>query len=308
MLDLTLAERRDAERGVEVKKVAVHGAATVRFEHRHGETRLATLYHHDPLRVLLPTPRRGDLPVAVLATTSGGMVGGDRMDIDLSVGPGARALVTTQAAEKVYRSTGADCRIDTRVAVEPGGWLEWLPQEAIVFEGSRLRRLTRLELSGDARLIAGEMLVFGRAAFGETVTRGLIRDAWEVTRDARLVWADALHLDGAVDEALQHPAGFAGAAACATLLHAAPDAADRLDAVRALADGLGADGLGADDMEANGLEAGARVGATAFDGLLVIRILGGDARAVRRAYAALWSGLRAAAAGLPTRLPRLWEV
>lgn len=276
----------------EEKKVAVHGAATVRFEHRHGETRLATLYHHDPLRVLLPTPRRDDLPIAVLATTSGGMVGGDRMDIDLSVGPRARALVTTQAAEKVYRSTGEDCRIDTCVSVDAGAWLEWLPQEAIVFEGSRLRRLTRIELAGDARLIAGEMLVFGRAAFGETVTRGLIRDAWEVRRDGRALWADALHLDGDIAEALNHPAGFAGAGACATLLHAAPDAGRHLDAVRALAEGL----------------EGARVGATAFDGLLVARILGGDARAVRRAYAALWSGLRAEAAGLPTRLPRLWEV
>ncbi|MBP2231368.1 urease accessory protein [Azospirillum agricola] len=280
----------------EQKKVAVHGAATVRFEHRHGETRLATLYHHDPLRVLLPTPRRGDVPIAVLATTSGGMVGGDRMDIDLSAGPGARALVTTQAAEKVYRSTGADCRIDTRVAVEAGAWLEWMPQEAIVFEGSRLRRLTRLELAGDSRLIAGEMLVFGRAAFGETVTRGLIRDAWEVVRDGRAVWADALHLDGDIAETLNHPAGFGGAGACATLLHAAPDAADRLDAVRALADGA---------AQQDGY---ARVGATAFDGLLVVRILGGDARAVRRAYMVLWSGLRAEAAGLPTRLPRLWEV
>jgi len=276
----------------EEKKVAVHGAATVRFEHRHGETRLATLYHHDPLRVLLPTPRRDDLPIAVLATTSGGMVGGDRMDIDLSVGPGARALVTTQAAEKVYRSTGEDCRIDTRVTVEPGGWLEWLPQEAIVFEGSRLRRLTRLDLTGDARLIAGEMLVFGRAAFGETVTRGLIRDAWEVVRDGRALWADALHLDGDIAETLNHPAGFGGAAACATLLHAAPDAPRHRAALRALAE----------------TAEGARVGVTAFDGLLVARILGGDARAVRRAYAALWSGLRAEAAGLPTRLPRLWEV
>ncbi|CAO3422971.1 urease accessory protein UreD [Azospirillum doebereinerae] len=276
----------------EEKKVAVHGAATVRFEHRHGETRLATLYHHDPLRVLLPTPRRDDLPIAVLATTSGGMVGGDRMDIDLSVGPGARALVTTQAAEKVYRSTGEDCRIDTRVTVEAGGWLEWLPQEAIVFEGSRLRRLTRIDVAPDARLIAGEMLVFGRAAFGETVTRGLIRDAWEVSRDGRSLWADALHLDGDIAETLNHPAGFGGAAACATLLHAAPDAVRHRDALRALAEGA----------------EGARVGVTGFDGLLVVRILGGDARAVRRTYAALWSGLRAEAAGLPTRLPRLWEV
>ncbi|WP_042696190.1 urease accessory protein UreD [Azospirillum sp. B506] len=280
------------EKAREEKKVAVHGAATVRFDHRHGETRLATLYHHDPLRVLMPTPRRDDLPIAVLATTSGGMVGGDRLDIDLSAGPGARALITTQAAEKVYRSTGADCRIDTRLAVEEGGWLEWMPQEAIVFEGSRLRRLTRIELSGDARVVAGEMLVFGRAAFGETVTRGLIRDAWEVARDGRLVWADALHLDDDIAEALVHPAGFGGAAACATLLHAAPDASRHLDAVRVLAEPL----------------EGARIGATALDGLLIVRILGGEARAVRRAYAALWSGLRAEAAGLPTRLPRLWEV
>ncbi|TWA76066.1 urease accessory protein [Azospirillum brasilense] len=275
-----------------MKKVAVHGAATVRFEHRHGATRLATLYHHDPLRVLLPDPRAGDLPIAVLVTTSGGLVGGDRLDVALSAGPGAAALVTTQAAEKVYRSAGPDCRIDTRVTVEAGGWLEWMPQEAIVFEGSRLRRLTRLELEGDARLIAGEMLVFGRAAFGETVTRGLVRDAWELVRDGRLAWADALHMDGDLAETLAHPAGFGGAEACATLLFAAPDAGSRRDALRAAAEGL----------------EGVRVGATAFDGLLVVRILGGEARSVRNAYAALWSHLRAAAAGLPTRLPRLWEV
>ncbi len=275
-----------------MKKVAVHGAATVRFEHRHGATRLATLYHHDPLRVLMPDPRAGDLPIAVLVTTSGGLVGGDRLDVSLSAGPGAAALVTTQAAEKVYRSAGPDCRIDTRVTVESGGWLEWMPQEAIVFEGSRLRRLTRLELEGDARLIAGEMLVFGRAAFGETVTRGLVRDAWELVRDGRLVWADALHLDGDIAETLAHPAGFGGAGACATLLYAAPDAGIRLDALREAAEGL----------------TGVRVGATALDGLLVVRILGGQALAVRGAYAALWSHLRAAAAGLPTRLPRLWEV
>ena len=296
MVQVAVADRPEesagGEKAREEKKVAVHGAATVRFEHRHGQTRLATLYHHDPLRVLMPTPRRDDLPIAVLATTSGGMVGGDRMDIALSVGAGAKALITTQAAEKVYRSTGADCRIDTDLSVEEGGWLEWMPQEAIVFEGSRLRRLTRIDLSGDGRAIAGEMLVFGRAAFGETVTRGLIRDAWEVARDGRLVWADALHLDDDIAEALAHPAGFGGAAACATLLHAAPDAARHLDAVRALAEPI----------------EGARVGATALDGLLIVRILGGDARAVRRAYAALWSGLRAEAAGLPTRLPRLWEV
>ncbi|WP_247889067.1 urease accessory protein UreD [Azospirillum brasilense] len=99
-------------------------------------------------------------------------------------------------------------------------------------------------------------------------------------------------MDGDLAETLAHPAGFGGAGACATLLFAAPDAGSRLDALRAAAEGL----------------EGVRVGATAFDGLLVVRILGGEARSVRNAYAALWSHLRAAAAGLPTRLPRLWEV
>ncbi|WP_307833687.1 urease accessory protein UreD, partial [Azospirillum brasilense] len=90
-----------------MKKVAVHGAATVRFEHRHGATRLATLYHHDPLRVLLPDPRAGDLPIAVLVTTSGGLVGGDRLDVALSAGPGAAAPGTTQAAGEGYPPAGA---------------------------------------------------------------------------------------------------------------------------------------------------------------------------------------------------------
>lgn len=279
-------------RAGEIKKVAVHGAAEIRFERRDGATRLATLYHHDPLRWLMPTPRAGDLPNAVLVTTSGGLVGGDRLDLAVSAGPGAAALVTSQAAEKVYRSTGADCRIETRVTVEPGGWLEWMPQEAIVFDGSRLRRSTRLDLHGDARALAGEMLVFGRAAHGERLTRGLVRDAWEVAVDGRLVWADALHLDGDLGATIAHPAAFDGAGACATLLLAGPGGAGHLDLVR----------------EAMGGLAGVRAGASVVDGLLVMRALGREARDVRRAYASLWSTLRSAAAGLPARLPRLWEV
>lgn len=285
---------RPPDQPVPPKKVSVHGGASLRFEHRHGATRLAELYHHDPLRWLLPDPRPGDLPVAVLVTTSGGMVGGDRLDIAISCGPAASALITTQAAERVYRSTGADCLIETDVRVETGGWLEWMPQEAITFEGARLRRNTRLSVAAGGRMIAGEMLVFGRAAFGETVTRGLIRDAWEVTLGGRLIWADALHLDGDIAEALAHPAGFGGAGACATLLLAGGDAATHLVAARDLAEQIAEDGL--------------RTGVTAFDGLLVIRILGQRAGQARSAYARMWSGLRAAAAGLPTRLPRLWEI
>jgi urease accessory protein len=217
---------------VDSPRLTIHGGAEVRFERRDGATRLARLYHHDPMRVLFPNPRTGDLPVATLVTTSGGLVGGDRLDISLSVGPDAQALITTQAAEKIYRSTGADVRITAEISVESGAWLEWLPQETILFDGARLRRSTSLALSGSARLLAGELLVFGRIARGERFAYGLARDAWEVRRDGRLVWGDALHLDGDIATILDHPACFGGATAYGTILYAAPDAVEHLDAAR----------------------------------------------------------------------------
>ncbi len=95
----------------------VHGVAEVRFVDKSGETRLDHLYQHDPLRVLFPTPPAGDLPNAVLVTTSGGLVGGDRLDISVSAGPDTAAMATAQAAEKVYRSTGKDSLINVRLSV-----------------------------------------------------------------------------------------------------------------------------------------------------------------------------------------------
>ncbi|WP_158045834.1 urease accessory protein UreD [Skermanella pratensis] len=281
----------------EQPRLKIHGAARVRFEHRAGTTRLANLYHHDPLRVLFPNPRVGDLPIATLVTTSGGLVGGDRLDIAIEIGPGASALVTTQAAEKIYRSTGADVQVSADVTVGPDGWLEWLPQEAILFDGARLRRATTLGLAGSARLMAGELLVFGRIARGERFTRGLARDAWEVRRDGRLVWADALHLDGDIGSILDHPACFRGATAYGTILYAASDAARHLDAARGMINTVVSEA-----------PPGVLAAATCLDGMLVIRWLGDRAHHVRRAYACFWAGFRAHVAGLPARLPRLWDV
>src|SRR3954447_23354805 len=137
-------------------RLTIHGSAEIRFEYRDGATRLARLFHHDPLRVLFPNPRSGDLALGTLVTTSGGLVGGDRLDNALSVGPDAAAMVTTQAAEKVYRSNGPDVHVSTGLKVADGAWMEWLPQEAILFDGARLRRATSLDVAGKGRVMAGE--------------------------------------------------------------------------------------------------------------------------------------------------------
>jgi urease accessory protein len=233
----------------------------------------------------------GDIPTAAIVTTSGGLVAGDRIDVRVSLGLGAAAHVTASAAEKIYRSTGAITVVEQRLDVEEAGRLEFLPPETILFDGTRLRRTTAVRLAEDARFLGGGIIVFGRRARGEAFTRGLLRDVWEVRREGRLVWGDALHVDGDVALVMNDPACLDGAAACATLILAAPGAASLVDGAR----------------EVQG-RSGVRGGVTLVNGLLVARWLGPDALALRRAYADLACHLRAAAMNLPPRLPALWHV
>ena len=271
------------------------GVAQIGFAVNDGRTRLTHLYERNPLRVLFPAAEAGDAALAVLVTTSGGLVAGDRLDIAVSVGEGAAAHVTGSAAEKLYRSTGATTVIDQRLHVAVDGWLEYLPPETILFDRTRLRRRTRVDLAEGAGFLGGGVLVFGRIAMGERFGTGLLHEDWQVRRGGAPIWGDALHIEDDVAAVMDHPACFAGAAACATLILAPRDG----EARRYLDGARGVQRLGT----AEGLHAGV----TALNGVLVARWLG-DGASVRRAYAELACHLRAAAMGLPPRLPRLWHV
>jgi urease accessory protein len=273
----------------------VAGVAEIGFVRRDGATRLAHLYQHDPLRVLFPAPEPGDIPLAVLLTTSGGLVAGDRLTVTVTVEGSAAAQVTAAAAEKVYRSTGATTEITQHLSVGEGAWLEYLPPETILFDGARLRRETIVELGPGAGFLGGGILVFGRQARGERLTHGLVNERWEVWRDGAVVWGDALHLDGDVAATIADPACFAGAAACATLILAPPagEPAAFLEPAR--------------NVQVRCSAPGMQAGATVVSGLLVARWLAQDALPLRRAYADLACHLREAAMGLPPRLPRLWH-
>lgn len=261
------------------------GAAEIVF----AQSGLARLYQRTPCRVLFPTPEPNDIPVAALLTTSGGLAGGDRLSIAAAAGEGARAAVATAAAEKVYRSQGADTRVAVSLRAERGAWLEWLPQESILFDGARLRRSLTLEVAPSARLLAAEMFVLGRIARGERFARGFLRETWRVHRGGVLVWADALRLADDVAAVQARAGAFAGAAAFATALYVGEDAASLLGTARDLA---------ASDT--------CRGGATVVNGVLLARFLG-TAVGVRRAVMGYVAGLRQKAAGLPPRLPRLWH-
>lgn len=265
------------------------GAAEIRFQRRGGVSALAYLYQHAPCRVLFPKPPTGELPTAVMLTTSGGLTGGDRIAISIAAETGAQATVTTQAAEKIYRSAGPDCVIDVNLSVERDSWLEYLPQETILFEGARLRRRTQATVAPGGRLLAGEMLVFGRLARGELFRHGLMREEWRVRREGPLAWMDVLLLNGEIEAKLDAAAGFDGARALASSVYVGDDAPSLLETARALT-----------------VEGDCRCGVSLVRGVLVARFLGPDPVRVRQALMRYLGGMRETAAGLSNRMPPVW--
>jgi urease accessory protein len=272
------------------------GIAEIGFHERDGITRLAELYQRDPLRVLFPTPAAGDPPLAVIVTTSGGLVAGDRLDISARVAARATAQITTSAAEKVYRSTGGTTTIAQALSIGSDAALEFLPQETILFDRARLERKTVVELAPDAAFLGGEIVIFGRRARDECFAHGFFREVWELRRDGRVVWGDALQLEEDVGRIIDNPACFDGAAAFATMILAPRYDDDHgfLESARAVLSVRAISGL--------------RSGVTLVGGVIIARWLGADAAALRRAYVDLACHFRSAALGLPPRLPRIWHV
>jgi urease accessory protein len=245
-----------------------------------GETRRTHVDEAGSLRVRF-LRRTSDELEAVLVNTAGGIAGGDRFDLDMAVGAGARLAVSTAAAEKVYRSLGPEATINVKLKVEAGGSLLWLPQETILFDQARLRRSIEVDVAGDAKLVLAEALVFGRSAMGETLKQGSLMDRWRIRRDGKLAFAETLCLDGAIASKLGEKAVAGGGVAVATLLITPGDEA-MVGKIREL-----------------GGRFRSEVAASAWNGLAVARLVAKDGAALRH-------DLALALTALGVALPRPW--
>lgn len=257
----------------------VRGAARVAL--RPGG-RLGDLYQQGSAKAILP--RVSGAPEVVFLNTAGGLTGGDRLSYRLDLGAGLRATATTQTAERAYRAGQGRARMDVGFTVGPGGWLDWLPQETILFEGAALVRRTEIRLDPGAKgCLALETLVLGRAAMGETVTRLDLTDDRRVWRGDRLVHADPVRL---TDDALRpQAAGLGEARAVASLVLLAQGAEDAVEPLARVLD-----------------EPGTRAAASALPGRLVLRALAVDSWPLRRLMARALTLLR------PGPLPRVWQM
>ncbi len=269
----------------------MEGRAEISLE-RISEDRFRIDYRQQaPLKIFLPRIDPGAAAEVVLANSAGGIAGGDHLTVRVAVGADAAVVVTSQAAEKAYRSRGPAADLETRVTVGPRARLAWVPQETILFDGARLHRRLEFNLDGTACLLAGEMWVFGRIARGEVFVQGLLHDVWRIRRNGRLVWADSLRLDGDIRRPLDAIAGFAGARAAAVLVLAGPDAAGLLEPVRRIID-----------------RAPCRAGATVIGEVLVARWLGLDPAEVRVGYGECAAALMQQADPARSSLPVVWHV
>ena len=136
-------------------------------------TAVETAYAESPLRFLTPR-NHGTAAWAYTSTLGGGLVGGDRLALDITVGPGAAAFVSSQGPTRVFRSArGATSETVARVA--EGGALVLCPDPTACFAGARYTQLTEVTLGPGASLALWEVLSAGRERWGFTRCRSTLR-------------------------------------------------------------------------------------------------------------------------------------
>ena len=208
-------------------------------------------------KLRIPARLAGQSPEAIIINTSGGLAGGDRFEVEVLTK--GELCLTTQAAEKIYRSLGSETRVTTRFRADGKAQLLWLPQEAILFDGAQLKRSFDAELDASATMLAVETVVLGRKAMKEQLTDFSFHDHWRIRQNGRLIYADDLRLD---PTRVKGAAALNGAYAFATLVYVGPASESMLEPLREI---IGSGG-----------------GVSAWDGKLIARLVSVDGFEVRK--------------------------
>ena len=251
---------------------------------------LARREHAGPLVVQKPLyPEGAGVCQCVVVHPPAGIAGGDRLALDLAVGHGAWAQITTPGAAKWYRSTGAMASQTLRARVEAGAVLEWLPQGTIVYDGARTASDARIELARTATFIGADVVSLGRRASGERFRCGEWRQRFEIVRDDALIWSERALLRPEIRIATS-PVGLNGASVFGTFVAVGPRIDDSmLPALRDVAHARG------------------DAAVTRLPDVVVARYRGDSMEAAGAYCAALWSVLRPALTDRAALRPRIWN-
>ncbi len=257
---------------------------------------VARFEHSGPLRILQSLYPEGDATCHnVLVHPPGGLVGGDTLDIALTVGPGAHALITTPGATRFYRSDGEMALQAVRARIEDGARLEWLPLEALVYTGCIARNQAVFDLAPGAEMIGWDVISLGLPLANQPFLSGQFDQHIEVSGS----WLERARISAADALLMNSPLGLAGRHCAATLFFAAgnPIARPRRDAALEAARAL---------AEAHSLHLTA--GATSPNGsVIVLRVLAPVVEPAMGLLRQVWAAWRSHFWGKSADAPRIWS-
>ena len=252
-------------------------------------TLLAERRHTGPLVVQKSLyPEGGAVCQNVIVHPPGGIVGGDALAVNVDAGPCTRVQLTTPGAAKCYRSGGAFAQQHVRLRAARGAVVEWLPQETIIFDASKIELELSIELFDDARFLGWEVVCLGRTAAGERFDHGALRQRLTLARDGIPVFAERAVLNGGAP-LLRSPVGLHGNPVFGTFLVAAPIVTHAmLESCRQVSVMAGEGAV------------------TRLPGVVIARYRGASAAAARHYFVDLWRKLRPALALRAAVPPRIW--
>ena len=270
------------------------GSVRLSFKRYGLRTVLGTLYQDGCYKSRFPRTNVQKPAEAILINTSGGLTDGDNLSCFAAWDSSTAALITTQAAERIYRSRDVAAIVHSELSIGECATACWLPQETILFDGGCLDRTTVVDMAPGSRLFAAESIVFGRANMGEVCQTGRLFDRWRIRIDGRLVFADSVLFDdschGLLAEQLGHRPIANGANCMATLIYAGADCAEQLDKVRAALD-----------------RSNVVAGASNLGPLIVARVMADSSLAMRNAVAHVFESIQGDSVERQFELPRVWH-
>ncbi len=278
----------------ETKPIATswHGSLTLDYLYRDNATLVGSSRLQAPLKVQRPFyPEGAQVCHTVILHTAGGIVGGDRLSLNFHLRPQAQVLITTAAASKVYRSNGQTAQQVIQITVEPGACLEWLPQEAIVFNQAAYTQTLRVDLAPGGSWLGWDITRFGRTARGERFVAGHWRSATEVWQQGRPLWIDRQAIQGS-EAQCSSPHGLANAPVVGSFVWlGSPVSPELIEQARSL-------------WQAGGYSGEA--GVTRLQQGFLCRYRGHSSSEARHWFIQVWQLVRLIDRGRDLCLPRVW--
>ena len=269
------------------------GKTQLHYGVKEHQTQVLSAYSQSPFKVQRPFyPETKHICHSVLVHTAGGMVGGDRLSVDLSLQPKSHVLLTTAAAGKIYRSQGQVSSQQTQISLDSGAILEWFPQETILFDGAWYEQQIQVELGQDAIWCGMELFRFGRTARDEQFMTGKWRSRMEVWHQGQPIWLDRSVLSGETSQQLTTLGGYS---VMGTLV-VVGDKFDQ-DAIALLRDTC------FPTQSRNH-----RLGITGLPLGVLCRYLGHSTAEGRTYFLKIWENLRQIYAGCGICIPRVWQI